>query len=58
MEPGGASAGVGALQIAARIHHVDVHGVGRANADDRVAPRAEAVSSGVDAEDAAPGLGA
>src|SRR5206468_5414375 len=58
VEPGGAGAGVGALQVAARIDHVDVRGVGRADADDRVAARAEAVSTGVDAEDAAPGLDA
>src|SRR2546423_10302308 len=58
VEPSGAGASVGALQVAARIHHIDVRGVGRADTDDRVAARAEAVSTGVDAEDAAPGLGA
>ncbi|PYJ01390.1 MAG: hypothetical protein DMF00_05110, partial [Verrucomicrobia bacterium] len=58
VEPGGTGAAVGALQVAARIDHVDVLRIGRADANDREAARAEAASTGVDAEDAAPGLGA
>ncbi len=41
MEAGRAAAGVGAFQVAARIDHVDVAGVGRADAHDRVAARAK-----------------
>src|SRR5262249_11758855 len=58
VEPGGAGAGVGALQVATRINHVYVRGVGWTDADDREAARAEAASTSVDAEDSAPGLGA
>ena len=41
VEAGRAAAGVGAFQVAAGINHVDVAGVGRADAHDRVAARAE-----------------
>src|SRR5262249_17379647 len=51
-------AGVGDLQVAARINHIDMRGIGRADADDRVAARAEVASTRVGAEDAAPGLDA
>ena len=44
------------LQVAARVDHVDVRGVGRADAHDRMAARAEAAAAGVGAKDAAPGL--
>ena len=56
VEAGRAAAAVGAFQVAAGIDHVDVAGVSRAGAHDRVATRAERLI-GVDAEDAAPGLG-
>src|SRR5205823_7145843 len=57
VEAGRAAAGVGAFQVAAGVDHVHVAGVGRADAHDRVAARAEGGAAGVDAEDAAPGLG-
>src|SRR5262249_49117694 len=51
-----AAIGARRLQVAARINHIDMRGVGRADADDRVAARAEVAATGVGAEDAAPGL--
>src|SRR4029079_1468208 len=53
---GRAATAVGAFQVATGIDHVDVAGIGRADAHDRVATRAERLT-GVDAEDATPGLG-
>jgi hypothetical protein len=41
VEAGRAAAAVGAFQVAAGVDHVDVGGVGRADAHDRVAARAE-----------------
>src|SRR5207247_869352 len=51
-----AAISAGGFQIAAGVDHVDVCRVGRLDAHDRVAARAEAAATGVDAEDAAPGL--
>ena len=51
-----AAISAGGFQIAAGVDHVDVCRVGRVDAHDRVAARAEGGAAGVDAEDAAPGL--
>src|SRR5262249_50375263 len=51
-----AAIGARGLQVAARVDHVDVAGIGRADAHDGMAARAEALSTSVDAEDATPGL--
>src|SRR5207244_10315808 len=51
-----AAIGARGLQVAARVDHVNVRGVGRADAHDRMAARAEAAAAGVGAKDAAPGL--